>query len=585
MESGQYGQESDDDDSGHHDFEDCELNPVDNRITSIEEFEYEMDDISDYEINDLDNNINETKVSEINLVKNCEYKKSNKKSIKKGVIDFRKKRRLLSNKIFDKNREKLSVIRKKGEIEVQVNKTRLEKTNNDGINENDVNIDWASEVNEEMDSNLNKKTYEEEFFYYDERNEGPFVIYAESKDKNLGRLHPMALGRILHTKVSSVSNKISNVAAIGINKIKICFNDWKSANTVVKQKLLDEYNIKTYIPKHKTTRIGIIFNVDPEIEEDEIMSCIKTDVEIIKVKCIKNKKAYNSSYKTQRVKIWFRGSYLPENVFIHSVACEVQPFIENVIQCHKCWRFGHIRLQCQGRQRCRKCSDEHDVKECVSQIEICALCRNNHQANDRNCQTYLYNKKLKELKAYQNISISEAKQILRKRTYADIVQTKFYNRDYQNVFPSLIKQSDNQLNRFNNNKFEMLNHIKEKEVEINEENILKIRKPKHTTLRIEGRQKRINAEEYKERRKEVTKYNSEENNPNKNEDEKEKKKKMKQQFKEIFNKIRHRLSYKTEINTENIWTALEEEIESLCTEKAVMETNKIGNVIEDTGTE
>lgn len=48
----------------------------------------------------------------------------------------------------------------------------------------------------------------------------------------------------------------------------------------------------------------------------------------------------------------------------------------NMIQCHKCARFGHFVRDCTFPARCRKCSADHETKECttIPKLHRCANC-------------------------------------------------------------------------------------------------------------------------------------------------------------------------------------------------------------------
>ncbi|KAJ8979707.1 hypothetical protein NQ317_000992 [Molorchus minor] len=73
----------------------------------------------------------------------------------------------------------------------------------------------------------------------------------------------------------------------------------------------------------------------------------------------------------------------------------------NVIQCYKCWKFGHMVKDCKREKDiCPKCTGEHKSNECQSNEIICINCKHaseilkvpnieyNHTAFNRNCEAY-----------------------------------------------------------------------------------------------------------------------------------------------------------------------------------------------------
>ncbi|XP_026479134.1 uncharacterized protein LOC113385492 [Ctenocephalides felis] len=259
------------------------------------------------------------------------------------------------------------------------------------------------------------------------------------------------------------NKEIEDISSIGKNRIKIIFNNYKSANKVIRDEMLDVFNINAYIPRHKLVRLGIIFDIDPSLDEEEILSSIRSESEIISIRCLKSKNNESTKTNSQRVKILFKGNMLPERVFIHSVSCRVSPFIQRLIQCHNCWRFGHIKSQCKSKERCKKCTEEHKIEACKSDIELCSLCHDNHRADDKNCEVYLKNKRIKEIMALQNTSYIETKKIIQYNRYAKAASTFSHYKSYQSHFPEILSNIRNDSVHSNINRYDILSDLKEKE--------------------------------------------------------------------------------------------------------------------------
>lgn len=97
-------------------------------------------------------------------------------------------------------------------------------------------------------------------------------------------------------------------------------------------------------------RTGIVFNIDPEIEGNEILEYIKSGVQVVAVKCIKNKNKRNRGFETQRFKFYFIGkfTYLRECSFILFLARSI---LQNLIQFIMVIR---TYLRCKSNIRCNQ---------------------------------------------------------------------------------------------------------------------------------------------------------------------------------------------------------------------------------------
>lgn len=78
----------------------------------------------------------------------------------------------------------------------------------------------------------------------------------------------------------------------------------------------------------------------------------------------------------------------------------------NLIQCSKCYNFGHLKSRCMKPTACRRCGDEHTHAECTSTKIRCTNClfsnntgttfNSGHLANDPRCP--IYKKRLEVVK-------------------------------------------------------------------------------------------------------------------------------------------------------------------------------------------
>lgn len=64
---------------------------------------------------------------------------------------------------------------------------------------------------------------------------------------------------------------------------------------------------------------------------------------------------------------------------------------KDVVQCHRCQKYGHTRAYCSLPFACVKCGAEHETKDCLKSPDSppnCALCGENHTANFKGCKIY-----------------------------------------------------------------------------------------------------------------------------------------------------------------------------------------------------
>ncbi|XP_026471449.1 uncharacterized protein LOC113375720 [Ctenocephalides felis] len=247
-------------------------------------------------------------------------------------------------------------------------------------------------------------------------------------------------------------------------------------------------NLRTYIPKYLVVRQGIIFDVDINLSEDEIMEVIESDYPVVEVKCLKSKRGNNINYKLQCVKLTFRGSKLPEKISIYSVKCRVSPYIKKVVQCHNCWFFGHIKEQCKSKKRCPKCSEQHGLEACTEILNLrCCLCSGEHVANSTECPEFKRHKNIYELMGTHNIAFHEARHILRNDKYSRVVKFNPYTIDKEKDFPTIKEKRRDEYglekSYCDKNKYNELSKLIEEEKDTEEEDIVWIRKPKRSHVK------------------------------------------------------------------------------------------------------
>ena len=96
----------------------------------------------------------------------------------------------------------------------------------------------------------------------------------------------------------------------------------------------------------------------------------------------------------------------------HTLNYKLAEYKPNPKFCTVCAKLGHYAKTCKNqKQTCIKCSEQHDTKMCKSQIIKCNNCKGNHQANDKKCPQYIYQKTVLENMYAKFMTFEEAKQM------------------------------------------------------------------------------------------------------------------------------------------------------------------------------
>lgn len=246
---------------------------------------------------------------------------------------------------------------------------------------------------------------------------GPFIVVIESIDKNVGNLHPMALGLIL------INMKICGIRQIdrrGANKVGVSFMNAKEANNLLENEEVKRKGFKCYIPMAMLTCRGIIRGVYSALTEQQVLQHMESPQKVLDIRRLNRRKVVKQmsderkfvdvvEYEpTSSVVVTFAGKLIPKKVYICHHPVNVHVFVPPVILCRKCCRFGHSTSQCRGKERCGKCLEEHNTYSCFAPAYKCIFCRQCHELFSRSCPEFVRQKKVKEAMVFENISFFEA---------------------------------------------------------------------------------------------------------------------------------------------------------------------------------
>lgn len=275
---------------------------------------------------------------------------------------------------------------------------------------------------------------------------GPFVVLLESTTNNLGYLHPMSIGRLIIKEHKEMDNYIHSIANAGRNRIKVTFKSPFHANILLKSQILKDKNINAFIPQYLIKRTGVIRNVDQSLTDEEIKDLLRPipgyTFSVLEIQRLKRKiiiEGKEPEYKpTGSIKITFKGQLLPPQVYLCKVVCNVEPYVQKVIQCFNCLRYGHVNSQCKSKVRCSKCGEEHKTTDCSSTSPLsCIFCKGSHTSlNHKECPEFAKQKSIKTIMANENLSYRDAMN-KKSQSFSAVVQSPI--RCTPEEFPSLFE--------------------------------------------------------------------------------------------------------------------------------------------------
>lgn len=113
---------------------------------------------------------------------------------------------------------------------------------------------------------------------------------------------------------------------------------------------------------------------------------------------------------TDVVCVTWGGTVMPNELRIYGgiTGLKIRPYIEKVMQCFKCYKFGHLAKHCKGKKKCMICGGEFHGY-CDKEMN-CVNCGGGHRPTDFKCEKYQINIEMKKIMANEGLNIEEARE-------------------------------------------------------------------------------------------------------------------------------------------------------------------------------
>ncbi|KAI2664043.1 Nucleic-acid-binding protein from transposon X-element [Labeo rohita] len=204
----------------------------------------------------------------------------------------------------------------------------------------------------------------------EEKRREEYVIFAKLVDEgdSFGGMNPIQLTKSLNKEIGEIkSAKVLRNGALMI----VC-KDEKQQGKAIKMNIINGKKVecsKTYKKFTKGVITGILVNVSVDDVKRNITNARVNEVRRLKVN------RNGNMQDSLSVMINFDQEKLPEKVYIGFMCYDVRLYIPPPIRCFKCQRYGHVAVVCKGKQRCGKCSGEHEYGKCQEGTKLkCCNC-------------------------------------------------------------------------------------------------------------------------------------------------------------------------------------------------------------------
>ena len=125
---------------------------------------------------------------------------------------------------------------------------------------------------------------------------------------------------------------------------------------------------------------------------------------------------------TTTVQFTVRGQCLPAEVKIYKVIYPVETYFPQIRQCYRCFKFGHIKINCKSaKELCIRCgqTNHKDGSECLlnKSQPMCLHCQENHLPIHKNGPVWKKEQKIRNIATTHNVTVAEVKSQINKKSF------------------------------------------------------------------------------------------------------------------------------------------------------------------------
>ncbi|XP_061714615.1 uncharacterized protein LOC133523121 [Cydia pomonella] len=220
---------------------------------------------------------------------------------------------------------------------------------------------------------------------YEDLTKKEYPVLLQSASNELTHKVPMDI-----LKVNGILKEILGVQyvkAAGNFYVKVYFGCAKDANAFLLNKpVLQENNWKATIPYDSIECQGII-RAPVDLSEETLLEDLKASCMILGVKRFTKKQDDGQFKPLPTVLVTFMASSRPDHVIYDHIWMPVQEYIRPLLQCFRCYKFGHGSGACKSTQVCSICSAGHFYKECTTpSVFKSSNCSGPHSAVSYTCK-------------------------------------------------------------------------------------------------------------------------------------------------------------------------------------------------------
>ena len=180
---------------------------------------------------------------------------------------------------------------------------------------------------------------------------------------------------------------------------------------------------------------GIIKGIPLDVSEDDVLDSLDSPITIIGAK---RQKRFNRETRKMEdslaILITFENNFLPPVVWMGGRRRIVHEYKRQLLQCHKCQRYGHVKKYCPAKEEiCLRCAGKHASGLCQmknnnlqnkTSLYKCINCNGNHPSTSMQCIVRQRNTEILKVAERHRMSFRRAEIVY--RSYAEVTNKQAY---------------------------------------------------------------------------------------------------------------------------------------------------------------